>query len=179
MIMFKKLSLIIFSLLLIFTMQIPCDSFRESLKALDFQIITENINYFDFKLLDLNGNEVRLSDYQGKVIMLNFWATWCPPCRNEMPSMESLHKKMNGTNFVMIAVNIQEKSSVVKEFIQKNKYTFPVILDENGEASDKYQIRAIPTTYIIDTKGKIAGVFSGSRDWDSKDVVKIFIELSK
>ena len=177
--MLKKLSFIVFAFLFIFTLQIPCDSFRENLKYLDFEIITENINYFDFKLLDLNGNEVNLSDYQGKVIMLNFWATWCPPCRREMPSMEALYKKMEGSNFVMIAVNIQEKSSVVKEFIQKNKYTFPVILDENGEASNKYQIRAIPTTYIIDTKGKVAGVFTGARDWDSKNVVNIFKELSK
>ena len=177
--MLKKLPIIIFSLLLVFTIQIRADSFRENLKKLDFQIITENINYFNFKLLDLNGNEVSLNNYQGKVIMLNFWATWCPPCRNEMPSMESLHKKMEDSNFVMIAVNIQEKNSIVKEFIKKNKYTFPVIIDETGEVSAKYQIRSIPTTFIIDTKGKIAGVFTGSRDWNSNDVVKIFKELSK
>ncbi|MCL2704829.1 MAG: TlpA family protein disulfide reductase [Spirochaetaceae bacterium] len=177
--MLKKLSIMIFSLLFVFIIQIQCDPFRENLKNLDFQIITDDINYFDFKLLDLNGNEVSLSNYQGKVIMLNFWATWCPPCRNEMPSMESLHKKMENSNFVMLAVNIQEKSSTVKEFIQKNKYSFPIILDEKGAAAEKYQIRAIPTTYIIDPKGKIAGVFSGSRNWNSNDVVKIFKELSK
>jgi len=159
-------------------MQIKSDSFRENLKTLGFQTIAENINYFDFKLLDLNGNELVLNNHQGKVIFLNFWATWCPPCRNEMPSMESLNKKMEGSNFVMIAVNIQEKNSIVKEFIKKNKYTFPVIIDETGEVSAKYQIRSIPTTFIIDTKGKIAGVFTGSRDWNSNDVVNIFKELS-
>ena len=177
--MLKKLSIIIFTLLFVFTIQIPCDAFRDSLEKLGFQIVTENINYFDFNLFDLEGYEINLSNYQGKVIMLNFWATWCPPCRAEMPSMESLHKKMEDKNFVILAVNIQEKSSAVKEFIQKNRYTFPVIIDEKGEAANKYQIRAIPTTYIIDTKGKIAGVFTGSRAWDSNDVVKIFNELSK
>ena len=177
--MFKKQLIIIFHLLFLFTLQIQCDSFKENLQKLDFQIITESINYFDFKLSDLDGNEVSLSNYQGKVIMLNFWATWCPPCRNEMPSMESLYKKMEDNNFIILAINIQENISAVKDFIQKNKYTFPVILDETGTTSVKYQIRSIPTTYIIDTKGKIAGVYTGSRDWNSSDVVNILKALSK
>ncbi len=177
--MLKRLLIMVFPLLFLFAAQVPCDSFRDSLEKLDFQIITENTNYIDFNLLDLSGNQASLSNYQGKVIMLNFWATWCPPCRNEMPSMESLYKKMKDKNFVIVAVNIQENSSTVKSFIQKNRYSFPVIIDEKGEVAAKYQIRVIPTTYIIDTKGKIAGVFTGSRDWDSDDVVKIFRELAK
>ncbi|MCL2294220.1 MAG: TlpA family protein disulfide reductase [Spirochaetes bacterium] len=177
--MLKKLSIIIFPLLFIFTVQASGDSFRESLRKLNFEINTENINYFDFTLPDLNGNRVRLNSFQGRVIMLYFWVTWCPACRRGMPSIEALHREMQGRNFVILAVNIQENSSVVRNFIQENGYTFPVILDENGEAAARYRIRSVPTTYIIDTRGKIAGVFTGLRDWNSADVVTIFRELSK
>ena len=175
--MLKKLLIMTFSLLFVFIIQISADSFRESLEKLGFQIITEDIT--DFTLSDLDNKKISLSSYQGKVIMLNFWATWCPPCRVEMPSMEILHKKMENRNFVMIAVNIRENSSLVKDFIQRNNYTFPILLDETGETAAKYKIRAIPTTYIIDTKGKLAGVFTGAREWDTDDVVRIFTELSK
>jgi len=175
----KKLSIMIFPLLLVFTMQISCNSSQEDLEKLGFQIITENINYFDFNLTDINGNRVRLSSHEGKVILLTFWATWCPPCRSKMPTLEVLHKKMTDSNFIVIAVNIQENGSVVRDFIHSNGYTFPVALDANGEVARQYRIRSVPTTYIIDKKGKIAGVSMGTKDWSSDDAIKIFRELSK
>jgi peroxiredoxin len=166
-------------LLMLFSDFLFADSFRNSLEKLDFKIIEDNINYFDFSLTDLSGKNISLRDFQGKVIMLNFWATWCPPCREEMPSMEEMNKKMKGKNFIMLAVNVQEKAATVKSFVDKFKYTFPVIIDEKAEAAAKYQIRSIPTTFIIDTKGKIAGAFTGSRDWNTDEVIKVFSELSK
>ena len=177
--MSKKLSVMIFPLLLIFTMQISCSSFQEDLEKLGFQIITENINYFDFNLADINGNRIRLSSHEGKIILLTFWATWCPPCRSKMPALEALHKEMANSNFILIAVNIQENASVVRNFIHSNGYTFPVALDTNGEIARQYRIRSVPTAYIIDKKGKIAGVSTGAKDWSSDDAIKIFRELSR
>jgi len=174
----KKLFTILI-ILTLFSGHLFADSFRDSLEKLNFQILKEDVNYFDFSLTDLNGNKVSLKDYQGKVIMLNFWATWCPPCREEMPSMEEMNREMKGKNFVMLAVNVQEKESTVKSFVDKFKYTFPVIIDEKAEAAARYQIRSIPTTYIIDTKGKIAGAYIGGRDWNTAEVIRVFSELSK
>ncbi len=164
---------------LLFTQILPADSLKNSLRELNFQIIEDDINFFDFTLKDLNGKDVKLSDYRGKIIMLNFWATWCPPCREEMPSMEGLYSKLRGKNFEMIAVNIQEKEATVKNYIRNNNYTFPVLLDVNAEAASKYQIMSIPTTYIIDTRGKLAAGFIGARDWSSPNLVKVFSELAK
>ncbi len=155
------------------------DPVREALRGLDFQIIEKNTNYIDFSLTDINGAQVNLKDFQGKIIMLNFWASWCPPCREEMPSMEAFYSKMKGRNFEMLAVNIQENESTVKNFLQKNRYTFPVLMDLEGVAAQKYKIRSIPTTFIIDSKGKIAGVFTGSRDWNSANVLKAFTEITR
>lgn len=155
------------------------DSFKESLRDMDMQIIEGDVNYFDFSLKDINGKQVNLKDYQGKVIMLNFWATWCPPCRKEMPSMEVLYNKLKGRNFEMLAVNVQEDANTVKDFIIKNKYTFPVLVDPKAEAAVKYQARSIPTTYIIDTKGKLAGGFIGAKEWDTDNVIRILTELTK
>ena len=155
------------------------DTFKDSLRAMDMQIIEGDVSYFDFSLTDINGKQVSLKDFQGKVIMLNFWATWCPPCRKEMPSMEVLYNKLKGRNFEMLAVNVQEDAKTVKDFINKNKYTFPVLIDTKAEAAARYQARSIPTTYIIDTNGKLAGGFIGAKEWDADNVIRIFTELTK
>jgi len=126
----------------------------------------------------INGKMINLSSLKGKKVMINFWATWCPPCRNKMLALESLHREMANSNFMIIAVNIDENSSVAREFIQRNGYTFPVVLDENREIAAQYSVRSIPTTYIIDPRGRIAGVITGSRDWSSSETIKILRELS-
>ena len=175
----RKKSVTAFLLLLISVNAVFGQSVRDKLKTLDFHIIDETNSYIDFELNDLNGRSVKLSDYEGKLIMINFWASWCPPCISEMPSMENLYQKMKGKNFEMLAVNIQEKTPVVKNFVDKNKYTYPVLLDTDADAAAAYMVRSIPTTYIIDTKGKIAGIFIGAREWDSDEVVKVFTDISK
>ncbi|MDX9800962.1 MAG: TlpA disulfide reductase family protein [Spirochaetia bacterium] len=174
----KNIFLITF-ILLILHVNLSADSFKDSLREIDMQIIEEDVNYFDFSLKDIYGKQVNLKDYHGKVIMLNFWATWCPPCRKEMPTMEVLYNKMKGRNFEMLAVNVQEDAETVKNFIVKNKYTFPVLVDPKAEAAARYQARSIPTTYIIDTKGKLAGGFIGAKEWDTKDVIRVLTELTK
>lgn len=124
--------------------------------------------YTDFYLPDLDGIYTRLSEYKGKVIFLNFFGTWCPPCRNEMPSMQKLHEKMNVSDFEMIAVSVDQGGSKrVKDFVSKNGYTFKVLLDVNGSAAKKYSVSSIPATFIIDKNGNIVAHVIGERDWAS------------
>ena len=128
----------------------------------------------DFTLKDLNGAAHSLSDYKGKSVFLNFWATWCPPCRAEMPSMQEVYEKMDKDKYVMLAVNIREEREAVKSFISQNGYTFPILLDPDGRVASKYAVRGIPTTYLIDEKGKVVNKIVGSREWSYKEFKKLF-----
>lgn len=132
----------------------------------------------DFTLSDLSGKPVKLSDYRGKVVMLNFWASWCPPCRSEMPAMQKLNEKMAGKPFAIVAVNLEKGAGdAVRKFIAKNGYTFKVLLDDKGEVAARYSIYSIPTTFIIDKKGKVVDKLIGARDWLSDDYLKAWSKL--
>jgi thiol-disulfide isomerase/thioredoxin len=128
-------------------------------------------------LKDLNGQQVSLADFKGKIVFLNFWTTWCPTCRIEMPSMEKLHRKLKDKDFAMVTVNLQESASQVKTFFKEFKLTFTALLDSTGEVGVSFGIRAIPTTYILDKTGRIIGLANGPREWDSKDAVALFENL--
>ncbi|CAM2976026.1 cytochrome c biogenesis protein CcdA [Hathewaya histolytica] len=123
---------------------------------------------FDFKLTDQYGKEHKLSDYKGKVVFLNFWGTWCPPCRSEMPHIEELYKQHNKNSKDVIILGVanpggQEKDvEGIKEFLKKNGYSFPVVFDESGEVFMDYAINSFPTTYMIDKEGNIFGYVSGA-----------------
>ena len=108
---------------------------------------------YDFTLEDLNGSKVSLSKLKGKKVYLNFWATWCPPCKEEMPDLEKLYQETKDSDLVILAVNVGEDKKTVQDFITKNKYNFPVLLDVKGEVSQLYQVSGIPTSYFIDTNG--------------------------
>ena len=131
----------------------------------------------DFSLIDINGRQFTLSEFKGKIVFLNFWTTWCPECRIEMPSMEKLHRRLNGQDFEMIAVNIQEPALQVKNFLKKYQLTFTVLLDAKGEIGRQFGIRAIPATYILDKNGGIIGKAFGSRHWDGKASIARFEHL--
>lgn len=130
-----------------------------------------------FKLKDLEGGEATLSDYKGKIVFLNFWTTWCPPCRIEMPSMEKLHQKFMGQDFVMVAINLQESESQVKNFFKEYNLTFTALLDSDGEVGTRYKIYSIPTTLILDKEGRIIAAAVGPRQWDSKKSIALFEHL--
>ncbi|WP_019376912.1 peroxiredoxin family protein [Virgibacillus halodenitrificans] len=109
----------------------------------------------DFELVSTNEEKVKLSDYRGKKVMLNFWATWCPPCREEIPAMQNFYDEKE---IVILAVNLTQteaKKQDVENFMEKHRVTFPVLLDEASDVSNKYRIQPIPTTYMIDSQGKI------------------------
>ena len=125
----------------------------------------------DFSVTDLNGKSKNIKEFRGKTVMLNFWATWCPPCRAEMPSMEKLWNKSKNKKFVIIAVSVdQSPTSKVAEFIKTNKYTFPVFHDANGKLAEMFLIRSIPTTYIVDKSGVILSKTMGAEDWSKLEV---------
>lgn len=133
----------------------------------------------DFTLRDLNGNSVSLSNFRGNVVFLNFWATWCPPCRSEMPSMDRLYGQLRGRGFVVLAVDKQENRRQVEKFMKHYGLSFPALLDTDGKVSSLYGIRGLPSTFIIDSGGKIIGSKMGPKDWATPDVVAFFKSLLK
>lgn len=121
--------------------------------------------FIDFTLKDINGKPHTLSDYKGKLIFLNFWASWCPPCRAEMPSIQKLYEDSDKDKFVILAVDVRENEKKVKDFVKRKGYTFPILFDGDGKVARKYRVRAFPTTYIIDQKGKVLSMLEGARYW--------------
>ena len=118
----------------------------------------------DFELKTLSGDTVKLSNLKGKKVMLNFWATWCPPCKAEMPEMEQFSKQI-GADTVILAVNIDPQLDV-KGFVGENKITFPILLDTDDKVNEAYQILSIPTTYFINSKGIIQNKYTGAMKLD-------------
>jgi len=118
----------------------------------------------DFELKTLTGEKIKLSNLKGKKVMLNFWATWCPPCKAEMPAMEQYSKQMP-KDVVILAVNIDPQLDV-QGFVDENKITFPILLDTEDQVNETYQVLSIPTTYFIDSKGMIQNKYTGSMELD-------------
>lgn len=116
----------------------------------------------DFALKDLDGNTVRLSDLRGKVVFINFWATWCPPCRAEMPEIEALHQEYKDKGVVVIGVDIREPETTVRQYIQQGGFSWTIVLDSTGEVAAEYQIAAIPTSFFVDKEGIIRAVNVGA-----------------
>ena len=119
-----------------------------------------------------------MSDFTGNITLLNFWATWCPPCRAEMPSIERLYKKMSGTNFRIVAVNAGEHRTQVSSFIEKNKYTFPIYLDESNAVSSIFAARGLPSTYLVNKEGKVIAARIGAMEYDQAELIKLLKELA-
>lgn len=131
----------------------------------------------DFELPDLKGRKVRLSDYRGKVVLLNFWTTWCPECRIEMPAFERLHQHFKDHPFAMLSIDLREPQEVVQKFFQRYQLTFPALLDSDGRVAQSFGIRSIPTSFIIDQSGGIVGKAIGSRKWSSSSALALFDHL--
>lgn len=131
----------------------------------------------DFTLKDLNGQKASLKDFRGKIVFLNFWTTWCPPCRFEMPSMEKLHSKFKNRDFIILAIDLQERAERVRAFKEKMKLNFPILLDNDGIVGLEYGVRVLPSTYLVDRDGYIIGGALGPRDWASKEAFKLIEHL--
>jgi len=115
----------------------------------------------DFTLTDLEGNSVRLSDSRGKVVFINFWATWCPPCRAEMPDIEAIHQEYKNKGVVVIGVDLYEDENVVRQYVQQGGYSWTFVIDNTGEVAINYGITGIPTSFFLDKEGIIQAVKVG------------------
>jgi len=126
------------------------------------------INLEDFEMLDYEGNDVKLSDYSGKPIVLNFWATWCHYCKEEMPDFNKAFKKYSDVQFIMVNVTdgIRETVDSAKEYVEDNNYKFDVFFDVYGQAVATYNVTAYPTTFFIDAKGNVVASSAGMLDYD-------------
>jgi thiol-disulfide isomerase/thioredoxin len=135
----------------------------------------------NFTLNDLQGRPHTLSEYRGKVVMLNFWATYCGPCIKEMPSMQRLNEKMSGKPFVILAVDMAEEQADVEAFFSKHKIKvdFPLLLDPDGGVVEQWMISAVPTTFILDPEGTIRYALFGGLEWDKDEVITTLNGLMK
>jgi peroxiredoxin len=121
----------------------------------------------DFTVPGLRGGPLRLADFRGRVLLLNFWATWCPPCREEMPSMERLYLRYRDRGFTVLALSIDRNLAAVPPFVEEFRLTFPIGLDSKMAVAELYRVRALPTTIVIDRAGQVVAGAAGARDWDS------------
>lgn len=126
----------------------------------------------EFELKDIiSGSKVKLSEARGKVVLLNFWAEWCVPCRAEMPFMENLYKAFKDKGLAVLAVSVDKSEKTVKAFVSDKKLTFKVLMDRDKEVSfDQYGVMGFPTTFLIDKKGVVAEKFLGPMEWDSAEM---------
>ncbi|MEB6551138.1 thiol-disulfide oxidoreductase ResA [Heyndrickxia sporothermodurans] len=129
----------------------------------------------NFQLKNLNKEKVTLSDYKGKVVLLNFWGTWCEPCKKEMPAIESIYNKYKKDGFEVLAINLNESAFAISSFLKQNKVNIPVLLDKNDEVNKAYNVYRLPASFFIDRKGKIVRVHEG--EMNEKQIEKWVKEL--
>lgn len=128
-------------------------------------------------LNDLQGDLHRLGDYRGKVVLINFWATWCAPCRDEMPSIQRLKEKLAGRPFAVLAVNLDEPESRIRKFLSETKLDLTILLDVGKKAARAWQARILPASFIVGADGKVRYSLVGEIHWDHEHIVARISEL--
>jgi len=133
----------------------------------------------DFTLKKADGGMFQLSEHRGKVVFINFWATWCPPCREEMPAMERLFQRSQKDSLVMLAVSVDADPTVVAQFLKEQRFTFTIGLDPKMKLADTYGVRALPASFIVDRQGHLAALALGPRTWDNRAAQMLVERMSR
>ena len=120
----------------------------------------------DFSLLDMDGTVYRLSAYRGQIVVVNFWATWCPPCREEMPSMQRAWEQLRPDGIVMLGINVGEDADTIFQFTADYPVDFPLPMDIDSAVTGQWPVRGLPTTFVVDPAGRLVYQAIGSREWD-------------
>ncbi len=152
---------------------------QDSFKALDLIKPARAQAAKDFVAPSPDGKPVKLADYRGKAILLNFWATWCPPCREEMPAMERLFQRYKDKGLIVLAVSVDSDIVVVPPFVKQNKLTFPIGHDPKMALAERYGVRALPSSFFINRQGNLSALAIGPRAWDTKPAYAVVESLLK
>jgi peroxiredoxin len=154
-------------------------SVAEGLVKAGFSVPKADINAVEFSLPSLDGKTVNLASYRGSVVLLSFWATWCGPCKQELPSIQALFEKLKGKGLTVVAVDLMEDKKTVGDFVKAHGMTFPVLLDASGKVGGTYDAGSIPTNYLVDRKGKILARVVGydGVEWTSPERIALFEKL--
>lgn len=139
--------------------------YREASKTGQPGVISVGQQAPDFTIKDENGKQVKLSDFRGKLVFLNFWATWCAPCIEEMPEMDTLNQKFKDRKFQMMAVSVDNNWEVVKDFYNKHNLEIPTYLDPGQQIRNSYKVRGYPETFILDRNGSVLKYIIGPQRW--------------
>jgi len=130
-----------------------------------------------FTLLNMNGRNVSIASLRGKVVLINFWATWCPPCKDEIPSLNALYEKYRGRDFVLLAVSTDSSREDVEKFMKKYGVKFMVLLDGDSRVMRQYRVFSLPMSFLIDRKGRVVEKFLGAREWEGAEFTKKINDL--
>ena len=130
-----------------------------------------------FSLVDLKDNTTQLSDYRGKVLLVNFWASWCPPCIKEMPSLQRLQQRLDDQPFTILTINVEEKKYKVWKFVQLINFTLPVLLDPESDTFNAWNSSILPTSFLLDRQGRVRYRAQGDLKWDSDETVSLINKL--
>jgi Peroxiredoxin len=131
----------------------------------------------DFTLTNLDGEKVKLSDLKGQVVMINFWASWCGPCRQEMPLLNDIYAGYKKAGFVLLGVNLDESADDAKAFLKKTPVNFPVLLDSQGKVADLYKNQAMPSSYFVDRKGNLVHLHQGYKPGEEAEYKRVIKKL--
>jgi thiol-disulfide isomerase/thioredoxin len=155
---------------------LPAPASAEStlFRSLGIQTPQESVEAPEFSLPDPAGRTIRLKEHRGRFVFLNFFATWCGPCRQEMPAIERLHQAYGKKGLAVLAIDLQESPKEVARFVAELGLTFPAAIDADGSVSHEYAVRGLPVTFLVDRQGRILWRAVGSREWDSQSMRKYF-----
>src|SRR6266568_3703707 len=164
--------------LLVAIATLPVGAAEDPARALDLIKPNRQHQARDFKVTALDGGRLSLADLKGKVVFLNLWATWCGPCKEEMPAMERLWRRYKANGLIFVALSMDAQGArVVKPFVDQARFSYPIGLDPKMEVAQLYGARAVPATFIIDRSGNLFAFALGPREWDSKAAAPFFDAL--